>query len=142
MLDKTQIEAIIPHRDPFLLIDRVIEMVPGEYAIAEKDIREDLDVFKGHFPGNPVFPGVLQLEALAQTGAVALLALPENQGRIVLFGGIDNVRWKKPVLPGDILRLETHIEAKRGLVGKGSAKAYVGSALACRGTLTFALVER
>lgn len=142
MLDKTQIEAIIPHRDPFSLLDRVLEMVPGEYAIAEKDILETLDVFRGHFPGYPVFPGVLQLEALAQTGAVALLAHPDNQGKVVLFAGVDNVRWKKPVVPGDVLRLETRLGAMRGPIGKGEAKAFVGSTLVCSGTLTFAVVER
>lgn len=142
MLDKGQIETIIPHRDPFLLLDRVIELVPGEYALAEKDIREDLDVFRGHFPGYPVFPGVLQLEALAQAGCVALLAKTENQGKIVLFAGVDNVRWKKPVVPGDVLRLETRLREARGPIGKGEAKAYVGSTLVCSGTLTFAVVER
>jgi 3-hydroxyacyl-[acyl-carrier-protein] dehydratase len=142
MLDKTQIEAIIPHRDPFSLLDRVIEMVPGEYAIAEKDILETLEVFRGHFPGYPVFPGVLLLEALAQAGAVALLAQPDNQGKVVLFARADNVRWKKPVVPGDVVRLETRMGAMRGPIGKGEAKAHVGSTLVCSGTLTFAVVER
>ena len=142
MLDKSQIEAIIPHREPFLLLDRVIEMVPGEYTIAEKDITADLDVFRGHFPGDPIFPGVLQLEALAQAGAVAILAKPENKGKIILFAGVDNVRWKKPVVPGDTLRLETRMGATRGPIGKGEAKAYVGDTLVCSGTLTFAVVER
>ncbi|MCL5735475.1 MAG: 3-hydroxyacyl-ACP dehydratase FabZ [Actinobacteria bacterium] len=142
MLDRSQIEAIIPHRDPFLLLDRVLEMVPGEYAIAEKDIAVDLDVFRGHFPDYPIFPGVLQLEALAQTGAVALLSEPENKGKVVLFAGADNVRWKKPVVPGDVLRLETRMGETRGPIGKGEAKAYVGSTLVCSGTLTFAVVER
>jgi 3-hydroxyacyl-[acyl-carrier-protein] dehydratase len=141
MLDKSQIEAIIPHRDPFLLLDRVIDMVPGEYAIAEKDISEDLDVFRGHFPGHPVFPGVLQLEALAQAGAVAILAEPENKGKIILFAGVDKVRWKKPVVPGDVLRLETRMGVVRGPIGKGEAKAFVGGTLVCSGTLTFAVVE-
>ena len=142
MLDRSEIEAIIPHREPFILLDRVTEMVPGEYAIAEKDVLETLDVFRGHFPDYPVFPGVLQLEALAQTGAVAILAEPENRGKVVLFAGVDNVRWKKPVLPGDVLRLETRMGQSRGPIGKGEGRAYVGSTLVCSGTLTFAVVER
>ena len=141
MLDRTQIEAILPHRDPFLLLDRVVEMVPGEYAIAEKDILATEDVFRGHFPGHPVFPGVLQLEALAQTGAVAILSQSEAQGKLVLFGGLDHVRFRRTVLPGDTLRLETRLTRSRGPIGKGEAKAFVGSDLACSGTLTFAVVE-
>jgi len=142
MLDRTQIEAIIPHRDPFLMLDRVVEMVPGEYAIAEKDILDTLDVFRGHFPGDPIFPGVLQIEALAQAGAVAVLAHPENKGKIVLFAAVDNVRFKRPVVPGDTLRLETRMVEGRGRIGRGEGKAYVGSTLVCSGTLTFAVVER
>jgi 3-hydroxyacyl-[acyl-carrier-protein] dehydratase len=142
VLDKGQIEEIIPHRKPFLLLDRVVELVPGEYAVAEKDILSTDEVFQGHFPGHPVFPGVLQLEALAQTGCVALLSEPEAQGKIVLFAGVDNVRFKRPVVPGDTLRLETRLGARRGPLGKGEGKAYVGSTLVCSGTLTFALVDR
>lgn len=142
VLDRSQIEAIIPHRDPFLLLDRVIELVPGEYAVAEKDVLETEDVFRGHFPGHPVFPGVLLLEALAQTGCVALLAVPESEGKIVLFAGVDNVRFKRPVLPGQTLRLETRLGASRGPIGRGEGKAFVDSQLACSGTLTFALVDR
>jgi 3-hydroxyacyl-[acyl-carrier-protein] dehydratase len=142
LLDRTQIEAILPHREPFLLLDRVVELVPGEYAIAEKDILASDDVFRGHFPGYPVFPAVLQLEALAQTGAVALLSLPEVQGKIVLFAGVDAVRFRRPVIPGDTLRLETRLTQRRGYIGKGEAKAFVGPDLSCGGTLTFAVVER
>lgn len=142
MLDKTYIETILPHRDPFLLLDRVVELVAGEYATAEKDILATDDVFRGHFPGYPVFPGVLQLEALAQTGAVAILSQPETQGKIVLFAGVDNVRFRRPVVPGDTLRLEMRLTERRGRIGKGEGKAFVGTDLACSGTLTFAVVER
>ena len=142
MLNKTQIEAIIPHRYPFLLLDRVLDMVPGEYTIAEKDILASNEVFKGHFPGHPVFPGVLTVEALAQAGCVALLSVPEDQGKIVLFAGVDSVRFKRPVVPGDTLRLETRLEEGRGQLGRGRGEAFVGSTLVCRGMLTFAVVDR
>jgi 3-hydroxyacyl-[acyl-carrier-protein] dehydratase len=141
VLDRRQIEAILPHRDPFLLLDRVTELVPGEYAVAEKDILATEDVFRGHFPGYPIFPGVLQLEALAQTGAVALLSLPEAQGKLVLFAGVDHVRFRRPVVPGDTLRLETRLTERRGRIGKGQGQAFVGADLACSGVLTFAIAE-
>lgn len=141
MLDRRQIEAILPHREPFLLLDRVIELVPGDHAVAEKDILADDDVFRGHFPGYPIFPGVLQLEAMAQTGAVALLSEPEARGKIVLFAGADHVRFRRPVVPGDTLRLEMYLGQRRGRLGKGEGKAFVGSELACSGTLTFAIAE-
>ena len=117
-------------------------MVPGEYAIAEKDILETLDVFRGHFPGYPVFPGVLQLEALAQAGCVALLSLPDVENKVVLFAGVESVRFKRPVVPGQTLRLETRLGVRRGPIGKGEGKAYVDSTLVCSGTLTFAVVDR
>jgi len=142
MLNRSEIEAIIPHREPFLLIDRVLEYVPGEFAVAEKDILATDDVFRGHFPGHPVFPGVLVLEALAQAGAVAVLSDPKNQGKIALFAGVDNVRWKRQVVPGDVLRLELRMTESRGPIGKGQGKAFVGSQLACSGTLTFAVADR
>jgi 3-hydroxyacyl-[acyl-carrier-protein] dehydratase len=142
VLDKAQIEAILPHREPFLLIDRVTELVPGEYAIAEKDILATDDVFRGHFPGHPVFPGVLILEALAQTGAVAVLSQPEAQGKIILFARADEVRFRRAVSPGETLRLEMRLTKSRGPVGKGDAQAFVGSELACSGVLTFAVAER
>ena len=141
MLDRAQIEAILPHRDPFLLLDRVVELAPGDHAIAEKDILATDDLFRGHFPGHPLFPGVLQLEALAQAGAVALLSPPEARGKLVLFAGVDNVRFRRPVVPGDVLRLETRLTERRGRVGRGEGKAFVGSDLACSGTLTFVVVE-
>jgi 3-hydroxyacyl-[acyl-carrier-protein] dehydratase len=141
LLEKAEIEEILPHRAPFLLIDRVIELEPGEYAVAEKDILADDDVFRGHFPGHPVFPGVLQLEALAQTGAVAVLSQPEARGKIILFARADDVRFRRAVVPGDTLRLEMRLTKSRGPVGKGEGKAFVGSELACSGVLTFAIAE-
>ncbi|NLE10216.1 MAG: 3-hydroxyacyl-ACP dehydratase FabZ [Actinobacteria bacterium] len=141
MLDRAQIEAILPHRDPFLWLDRVIELVPGESAVAEKDVLATEDVFRGHFPDYPVFPGVLQLEAMAQTGAVALLSLPEMKGKIALFARADDVRFRRPVVPGDTLRFETRLTERRGRIGKGEGKTFVGSDLVCSGTLTFAIAE-
>lgn len=142
MLDKAKIEEILPHRDPFLLIDRVTDLAPGEYAVAEKDVMATDDVFRGHFPGHPVFPGVLILEALAQTGAVAVLAQPEAKGKIILFARADEVRFKRAVSPGETIRLEMRLTKSRGAVGKGEGQAFVGSELACSGVLTFAVAER
>ena len=140
-LDRAGIEEILPHREPFLLIDEVLELVPGERVVARKRVREDEWYLRGHFPGRPVMPGVLIVEAMAQTGAVAVLAEEENRGRIALFAGIDDTRFKRIVAPGDELELECTLEQVRGPVGKGKARATVDGELAARGTLTFA-VER
>lgn len=123
------------------MLDRVIELVPGEYAVAERDIIATDEVFRGHFPGYPVFPGVLQLEAMAQTGAVALLSQPEARGKIVLFAKADDVRFRRQVVPGDTLRLETRLTERRGRIGKGEGRAFVGAELVCSGALTFAIAE-
>jgi 3-hydroxyacyl-[acyl-carrier-protein] dehydratase len=140
-LGREQIEAILPHRDPFLLIDEVVELEPGERVVARKHVRGDEWWFAGHFPGRPVMPGVLIVEAMAQTGAVAVLSQEENRGRIAFFGGIDNVRFKRIVEPGDELELECRLEAVRGPIGKGKATAKVDGKLAARGTLTFAVEQ-
>jgi 3-hydroxyacyl-[acyl-carrier-protein] dehydratase len=140
-LDRAAIEAILPHREPFLLIDEVLELEPGERVVARKRVREDEWYLRGHFPGRPVMPGVLIVEAMAQTGAVAVLSEEENRGRIALFAGIDETRFKRIVEPGDELELECTLEQVRGPVGKGKARATVDGQLAARGTLTFA-VER
>jgi 3-hydroxyacyl-[acyl-carrier-protein] dehydratase len=140
-LDRAGIEAILPHREPFLLIDEVLELVPGERAVALKRVREDEWYLRGHFPGRPVMPGVLIVEAMAQTGAVAVLSEEENRGRIALFAGIDDTRFKRIVEPGDELQLECTLEQVRGPIGRGKARATVDGQLAARGTLTFA-VER
>jgi 3-hydroxyacyl-[acyl-carrier-protein] dehydratase len=138
-LGREEIEAILPHREPFLLIDEVLELEPGERVVARKMVRPDEWYLKGHFPGRPVMPGVLIVEAMAQTGAVAVLSQEENRGRIALFAGIDDVRFKRIVEPGDELELECRLEAVRGPVGRGKATARVGDELAARGTLTFAV---
>jgi 3-hydroxyacyl-[acyl-carrier-protein] dehydratase len=137
VLDRAAIEAVIPHRYPMLLIDEVIELVPGERVVARKTVTaEDC---AGHFPGNPIMPGVKMVEALAQCGAVAVLSQPENRGKLALFAGIDGVRFKRIVRPGDVLTLECQVETVRGPVGRGKARATVDGALAVRGTLTFAI---
>ena len=138
-LDRAGIEAILPHRDPFLLIDEVVELEPGRRVVARKHVREDEWYLAGHFPGRPVMPGVLIVEAMAQTGAVAVLAEEENRGRIALFAGIDDVRFKRIVEPGDTLELECELEQVRGPIGRGKARATVDGELAVRGTLTFAV---
>jgi 3-hydroxyacyl-[acyl-carrier-protein] dehydratase len=136
-LGRAEIEAIIPHRHPFLLVDEVLELVPGERVSARKTVTEE--DCAGHFPGNPIMPGVKMVEALAQCGAVAVLSKPENEGKLVLFAGIDDVRFKRIVRPGEVLDLLCEVEAVRGPVGKGKVRASVGGELAVRGTLTFAV---
>jgi 3-hydroxyacyl-[acyl-carrier-protein] dehydratase len=136
---REEIEQIIPHRHPFLLIDEVLELEPGARVLAQKTVTEE--DCAGHFPGNPIFPGVKTVEALAQCGAVAVLSQPENQGKLALFAGIDDVRFKQICRPGDLLTLECVLETVRGPIGRGKARATVGGKLAVRGTLTFA-VER
>ena len=140
MLDKEQIKEIIPQREPFLMIDEVEEYIPGESAIAYKNVRNEEWYFKGHFPGNPIMPGVLITEALAQTGAVAILSMQENKGKNALFGGIDKMKFKKMVLPGDRLKLEVKIIKRKGPIGVGEAIATVNGVIAAKGELTFAVV--
>ncbi len=140
MLDKEEIKKIIPQREPFLMIDEVKEYVPGESATAYKFVNEDEYYFKGHFPGNPIMPGVLIVESLAQTGAVAILSMEENKGKNALFGGIDKLRFKKMVVPGDTLKLEVKIIKRKGPVGIGEAIATVDGKVAAKGELTFAVV--
>ena len=140
MLKKEEIEKIIPQRDPFLMIDEVEDYTPGESAIAYKHVKEDEYYFKGHFPENPIMPGVLIVESLAQTGAVAILSMEENKGKNALFGGIDKLRFKKQVVPGDTLKLEVKIIKKKGPIGIGEAIATVNGKVAAKGELTFAIV--
>jgi 3-hydroxyacyl-[acyl-carrier-protein] dehydratase len=140
-LGRSEIEAILPHRDPFLLIDEVVELEPGTRVVARKYVRDDEFWTVGHFPGRPVMPGVLIVEAMAQTGAVAVLSEEENRGRIAFFAGIDDVRFKRIVEPGDVLDLECELERIRGPIGRGKATAKVDGKLAARGTLTFAVEQ-
>lgn len=136
-LDVKQIEEIIPHRHPFLLVDYIEDYVPGEYAVGYKCVTFREDFFKGHFPQQPVMPGVLIVEALAQTGAVAILSQEENKGKIAFFGGIDKCRFKRKVVPGDKLRLETKNIKQKGPVGIGEAIATVDGKVAVKAELTF-----
>jgi 3-hydroxyacyl-[acyl-carrier-protein] dehydratase len=138
-LGRAEIEAILPHREPFLLIDEVIELEPGVRVVARKSVRSDEWYLSGHFPGRPIMPGVLIVEAMAQTGAVAVLSEDENRGRLALFAGIDEVRFKRLVEPGDELELSCELERVRGPIGKGRATAHVAGELAARGLLTFAV---
>ncbi len=140
MLNQEEIKKIIPQRDPFLMIDEVEQYVPGESCTAYKKVREEEYYFKGHFPGNPIMPGVLIVESLAQTGAVAILSMEENKGKNALFGGIDKLRFKKQVVPGDVLKLEVKIIKRKGPIGIGEAIATVDGKLAVKGELTFAIV--
>lgn len=138
-MDREAIAAVLPHRDPFLLVDRIVACEPGVSATGELDVSEDAFWVPGHFPGHPVMPGVLIVEALAQVGAVALLSVPGNEGRLALFAGIERVRFKRQVVPGDTLTLAVSITRMRGSIGFGEARAEVGGALACAGTLMFAI---
>ncbi|MCI9678152.1 MAG: 3-hydroxyacyl-ACP dehydratase FabZ [Oscillospiraceae bacterium] len=141
-LDIEQLEALLPHRWPFLLVDRISDCVPGRSARGIKCVSANEPFFQGHFPGYKVMPGVLILEALAQVGAVALLSEPENRGKLALFGGIKNARFKRQVRPGDVLELECELTERHGSVGFGTATARVDGKLAARAELTFAVTER
>jgi 3-hydroxyacyl-[acyl-carrier-protein] dehydratase len=142
MLTIQEIMAIIPHRYPFLLIDRILELEPGKRAVGEKLVTIGEPYFQGHFPDYPIMPGVLIVEALAQTGSVAALSLPENKQKLGLFAGLNNVRFKRPVVPGDTLRLEVEFDKIRMGIGRGKGVATVNGQLACEGELMFALVNR
>lgn len=137
MLGIKEIEEIIPHRHPFLLIDCIEELEPGKRAVGYKCVTFHEEFFRGHFPQEPVMPGVLVIEALAQVGAVAVLSLDENKGKTAYFGGINNAKFKKKIVPGDKLRLETEIIKQKGPVGVGKATATVDGKVAVVAELTF-----
>ena len=141
MLNREEIMQIIPHRDPMLLIDEIREMVPGESAVAVKHVTGEEDFFRGHFPQYKVMPGVLIVEAMAQAGAVAILSLPEYRGKLGLFGGIDECRFRGQVVPGDELELRVTIVRRRGPIGIGDGAAYVNGKRVARAKLTFAVVD-
>lgn len=134
-----EIMDIIPHRYPFLLLDTIEELEPGVRALAKKCVSVNEPFFQGHFPGNPVMPGVLIMEALAQTGAVAILSKPEFQGRTAYFAGIDRAKFRQKVVPGDVLLLETAIIKAKGPIGVGKAVAKVNDKVVAEAELTFAL---
>lgn len=137
VLDSTGIQKIIPHRYPMLLIDRVDKLVPGEMAVAKRNVTVHEEVFNGHFPNNPVMPGALIVESIAQTGAVALLSAPQFKGKTAYFGGIKSAEFRKVVRPGDSMRIEVHLEKIRGNIGVGKGVATVDGKRACTAELTF-----
>ena len=137
MLGIKEIQEILPHRHPFLLVDKIEELVPGERAVGYKAVTYDEQFFRGHFPGEPVMPGVLMIEALAQVGAVAILSLEDMKGKTAYFGGINKCKFRRKVVPGDKLRLETKIIRRKGPVGIGSAVASVDGEVAVEAELTF-----
>lgn len=141
-MENIEIQQIIPHRSPFLLVDRIIELEKGKRAVGLKNVTFNEDFFRGHFPQEPVMPGVLIIESLAQVGAVIMLSLDEFMGRTAYFGGINRARFRRKVVPGDQLRLEVEIIKQRGPMGIGKGLAYVGDDLAAEAEIVFAIGDK
>lgn len=142
VLDIGQIQDLLPHRYPFLLVDRVVDFVAGERIVGYKNVTVNESFFQGHFPGRPIMPGVLIVEAMAQVGGIVLMKLPDAAGRLALFAGIDGVRFRRPVVPGDRLFLSAQLTAiKRQRIGKMSARADVNGQIVASGELMFSLVD-
>ncbi|MEN6614688.1 MAG: 3-hydroxyacyl-ACP dehydratase FabZ [Armatimonadota bacterium] len=142
MLDVEQIRDVLPHRYPFLLVDRILELVPEKSCRGYKNVTINEEFFEGHFPGHAVMPGVLVCEAMAQVAGVLLLSMTGNAGKLAYFGGMDKVRFRKPVLPGDTLVTDVEMIASRGNIGKVKAVARIDDEVAAEGEFMFALVER
>lgn len=142
LYDQEQIKAIIPHREPFLLVDAIEEMEEGKRAVGILRVDERMLALKGHFPGYPVMPGVLQIEAIAQVGAVAILSMPEYKGKLAMFGGVDKVKFRCQVRPGDTLRMEVELESLRASAGRGHGVATVDGEKACELSMLFILGDR
>ncbi len=141
-LGSAEIRRLIPHRYPFLLVDRVDELEPGVRAVGVKNVTQNEPFFQGHFPDYPVMPGVLVVEALAQVGAVGVMAAGEHADKLALFAGIDGVRFRRQVVPGDVLTLEVEIDRLKGRVGRGTGRAAVGGERVCEAQLMFAFADR
>ncbi len=141
-LGPATIRELIPHRYPFLLVDRIEEIEPGVRAVGIKNVTQNEPFFEGHFPAYPVMPGVLIVEAMAQVGAVGVMALEEYRGKLALFAGIDGVRFRRQVIPGDVLRMEVELSRLKGRIGRGQGSATVNGERACEAELMFAFADR
>lgn len=141
-LGPSEIRELIPHRYPFLLVDKIEELEPGERAVGIKNVTQNEPFFQGHFPEYPVMPGVLIVEAMAQVGAVGVMVNEEYRDKLALFAGIDGVRFRRQVVPGDVLRMEVHIERLKGRIGRGRGLASVDGEKACEAELMFAFADK